>query len=78
MIKDSPVLIEWVDSTGITGEWERLDEVQPLEPVRCQSVGFLLEATDEYTTLVMTRSDSQILGRLTIPTSVILSTKRLR
>ena len=78
MAKKRPVLIEWVDSAGVTPGWEHRHEVEPLEPPRCQSVGFLLEATAEYKTLVMTRSKGQILGRLTIPAQAILSVRKLR
>jgi len=78
MAKKAPVLIEWVDSAGITPGWECADALEPLKPPRCQSVGFLLEETAEYKTLVMTRSDSQILGRLTIPAQAILSVRKLR
>lgn len=65
------VLIEWLDSKGITAEWEHLDELESLEPSRCVSVGFLMEETEQYKTIVQSTNEAQVLGRLTIPCGAI-------
>lgn len=65
------VSIEWLDSKGVINEWEYIDEIKPLEPVKCISVGFLIEDNKQYKTIVQSIGDSQILGRMTIPTCSI-------
>lgn len=45
------VLIEWLDSKGITNQWEYLDEIESIKPCKCLSVGFLLEETEQYKTI---------------------------
>ena len=65
------ILIEWLDSKGITHQWEYLDEIEPMAPSRCVSVGFLLEETGEYKTIAQSVSDTQVLGRTTIPCCAI-------
>ena len=71
------VLIEWLDSKGLT-QWELLDEIKPMPPCVCFSVGFLFDDNEEYKTILMTSSENQILGRLTIPSVAIKSIKKLR
>ena len=73
-----PVLIEWLDSRGVTPAWEFHDDVQPMPPCRCRSVGLLIEDTAIYKTLAMTVSDDQLVGRLTIPAKAIVKVKQLR
>ena len=53
------VYIEWVDSKSGPTEWEHLEDIETLEPVSCQSIGFLLDEKDEYKTLASTISGSQ-------------------
>jgi hypothetical protein len=70
------VLVEWLDSKGIE-RWEYLDEIEPLPPSRCYSVGFLIDDNKDYKTIALGLSDTQVLGRTTIPSGCIISTKRL-
>lgn len=72
------LVIDWIDSKGATNAWEFRESLEPLEPSRCTTVGFLLEETREYKTLAQTVSDEQILGRITIPSRAILRQRRLR
>jgi hypothetical protein len=72
------VQIEWVDSKASDNEWEYLEDLEPLAPVMCTSVGFLIEDTPEYKTIVHTINITQVLGRITIPSSCIKKTKVLR
>jgi hypothetical protein len=66
------LVIEWVDSQGITSSWEHKDEIKPLKVNKCQSVGFLLEETEDYKTLCPNISETQVLGRISIPKCAIL------
>ncbi len=70
------VLIEWVDSKGME-RWEYLDEIEPMPPCVCYSVGFIIEDTPEYKTLALGLSETQVLGRTTIPSGCIRSIKKL-
>ena len=72
------VLVKWLDSKGLVNEWEFLEDIDPLLPSTCLSIGFLLEETKEYTTIVQSISESQVLGRMTIPARSILKVTRLK
>jgi hypothetical protein len=72
------VEIQWIDSKTSPNEWEYLDGLESLKPPLCQSVGFLIEDTPEYKTIVHTISTTQILGRITIPNRCIKKIKVLR
>lgn len=61
------VLIEWLDSKGIINQWEYLDDVESMKPTICHSIGFILEETEQYITIAQSVSDTQVLGRTTIP-----------
>ena len=77
-MKHKLVLIEWLDSKGITNQWEYWDEIVSMKPSRCFSVGFLIEETEEYKTIAQCTSDAQVLGRTTIPRCSILSVKEIK
>lgn len=76
MINKEIVLIEWVDSKGME-RWEYLDEIEPMPPDTCYSVGFLIEDHPEYKTLALGLGTTQVLGRTTIPAGCIKSIKKL-
>lgn len=59
--------IIWVDSHGITGGWEFWEDLESMLPCECKSVGYVIDETKEYVTLAQSISDSQVLGRMTIP-----------
>jgi hypothetical protein len=71
------VLIEWLDSKGVIGEWEFIDSLSPLIPCECTSVGFLVEDKKEYKTIVQTKSNEQVVGRMTIPTCSIKKIRKI-
>ena len=71
------VLIEWLDSKGGSGEWEFIDNLEPLEPIACISVGFLIQENDSYKTIAPTVGGGQVLGRITIPNCSIVKVKTL-
>lgn len=70
------VLIEWLDTYGLQ-RWEYLDEIEPMPPCICYSVGFVLEDTPEYKTIALGLSETQVLGRTSIPLGCIKSVKKL-
>jgi len=71
------VLIEWMDSKGITNQWEYLDEIESLEPDRCLSAGFLIEDADDYKTIAQSVGRTQVIGRTSIPCCSIQSIKEV-
>ena len=70
------VLIEWVDSKGME-RLEYLDEIEPMPPCLCYAVGFIIEDNSDYKTLALGLSETQVLGRTTIPAGCIRSIKEL-
>ncbi len=78
LLDRSTVMIGWLDSKGVINEWEFKEELEPLLPCQCLSIGFLVERTKEYTTIVQSISEKQILGRLTIPNCSINYIKKLK
>jgi len=73
-----PVQIDWIDSKAAPNEWEYVDGIEALKPVRCTSVGFLVEDTPAYKTIAHSKSKTQVCGRITIPTACIRKCRRLR
>jgi hypothetical protein len=71
MVKQKIVFIEWLDSKGITNQWEYWDELESLKPDRCYSVGFLIEETDQCKTIAQSISETQVIGRMAIPCCAI-------
>ena len=67
MEKRKIILITWFDSKGVTSQWEYWDGLKALKPSKCFSVGFLVDETKEYKTIAQSVSDTQVLGRITIP-----------
>jgi len=72
------VIIKWVDSTGVTSGWEFTEDIKPLKPAICTSVGFLIDDAEDYKTIVQTDGEDQILGRLTIPVCAIKEIKEVK
>ncbi len=67
-------LIEWIDSKGMN-RWEYLDEIEPMPPCVCYSVGFIIDDNPDYKTLALGLSDTQVPGRMTITSSCIKNVK---
>ena len=72
------VEITWIDSKGVTSAWEFKDELEPLEPCECRSVGYLIEDNKEYKTIAQSDSKEQVMGRLTIPAACIKKMRYLK
>ncbi len=43
LLDRSTVMIGWLDSKGVINEWEFKEELEPLLPSQCLSIGFLVE-----------------------------------
>ncbi len=71
------VEIEWIDSKGVTSDWEYREEIKPLKPCIITSVGILLDDNENYKTIVQSIEKTQVLGRLTIPTESIRIIKEI-
>ena len=71
------VMVEWIDSKGITDSWEFIAEIESMPPVQCSSIGFVLESSNQYTTICQTKSDQQVLAQMTIPAVAIKSIKKI-
>lgn len=72
------VYIEWLDSKGVTYQWEYLEDLEPLKPCVCKSIGYLIDDNEDYKTIVQTLSDTQLVGRMSIPTRAIIKIKEIR
>lgn len=72
------VKIEWLDSFGITNDWEFKEDMKPMPPPLITSVGIVMEETKKYITIVQSDSDTQVLGRMTIPKVAITKIRRMR
>lgn len=73
-----PVLVIWDDSTQPVSRWRWVEDIEPEQPVRCYTVGFILHDTPDALTLAMSigRDDGeneQASGVTTIPKSCIRS-----
>lgn len=72
------VEILWVDAKSGPNEWEYLDGLEPLKPVLCKTIGFLIDEAKEYITIAQSMSDTQVHGRITIPARCIRRIRRLK
>ncbi len=76
------VLIEWVDSHGVSSDWQYIDECKP-SVVVCQSVGWLIHDGKECKVIVphLTKSDHvkrQGCGEMTIPAASVVKLVELK
>ena len=71
------VLIEWIDSKSGSSEWEYIEDMEPIIPAMCKSIGFLVDETDQYKTLAQTVSEEQLISRITIPCCAIKNIKEI-
>ncbi len=76
--KYQAVLITWIDSKGITSEWEFEEDVEPLEPAICYTVGYLIDDKKKYKTVCQSYGNEQIIGRMAIPSCSIIKIKKLK
>ena len=78
------VEIEWLDSKGISSEWEFTKDIKPMPPCICHSIGYVHEETEEYITIAQScdnennKDYTQIMGRMTIPKCSIRTITELK
>lgn len=81
MVKYEWVYISWVDSYGVEGEWQEIDDV--LAPFSrmpiIRSAGQIVREDDEAVTLAahVTANLTQVCGLMTIPKCSIIRRQRL-
>ena len=73
-VEDCPlVIVTWVDSAQATPGWEFVSDYRPRAPIRCASVGWLMQDDDEAVVLAQSCGDidevygAQAAGLKTIP-----------
>lgn len=71
------VEITWIDSIGVTSSWEFYEDLPPMKPMKCKTVGYLVDGGKKYVTVAQSLATNQLLGRLTIPTVAIKKIKLL-
>lgn len=78
------VLIDWVDSFGCSTNWQRIDGMEHLHPMRCQSAGWLVHQDGHYVVMIPHLSiddheqvPHQGCGDMAIPRQAIRSVKPL-
>lgn len=77
------VQIEWEDSAQPEAEWRYLDDLKALKPVRCTSVGFLVQDTATVKAVAPNiagygTASAQASGIIRIPARCVIRVKRLR
>ena len=73
MKKNKPVVIHWLDSFGVSTDWDSPSKVK-FKPVKTQSVGWILKETKQYIRLAPNRTmrkNGQVLGVIAIPRGAI-------
>ena len=71
------VLITWVDSVGVSSEWEHKDSDPQLEVSEIRTIGFLWRKTKDAFTVVQSDSEDQVVGMMIIPKCAVKSIKYL-
>lgn len=74
---DKYVIIEWIDSTGLSGVWQDDEAVQNLTLDVIRSIGRVVYEDEKFITLAAHVSTNQLAGVLCIPRIVIKKTKVL-
>ena len=72
------VEIRWVDSRGVTSDWENTADLSEMEPCEVVTVGQLERDGDDYKTVVQNVTGDEICGRISIPCGCIQSVRELR
>lgn len=70
------VKVEWLDSRQLSG-WIHNDAEAGEGICQCQSVGYLIEDTDEYITLTLGISEGQHLHEVCIPKASVVKVTEL-
>ena len=69
------VKVEWEDSRQPISEWQFLEDLTLLDPVKCITVGYLIKDGETHVCICQSigdhKEDMQVLGIITIPSSCI-------
>ena len=77
MSKKKIVLVNWLDTCSRDSRW--VDPKERMVPVKCQSVGFLLEKTKKHVALAALDSEDNMVNNLnTIPRGCVQSIRYLK
>jgi len=72
------VLVTWVDSAG-TAHWDDIKEAEELEPVICETIGFLVKETKDYITVVQSYANQEgVMHALSIPKVAVTKKKFIK
>lgn len=81
---DKPlVLLTWLDSGQPTSGWQWLSTYQPVKPIKCASVGWLIQDDSDIKVLAQSfgdidrDDDVQAMGIVRIPTACVVSIEEL-
>ena len=80
MTKGEMVLVEWEDSAQGHAEWQYLDDMDPPANIKCRTVGWLVNQTEDVLQLGATLggiNDSQVAGTITILAKCVVTIKPL-
>lgn len=59
--------VQWIDSASYATPWSSPQDIAELEPIVIHTVGFVVNETDEFITLVNSLADDAAGGDVTIP-----------
>jgi len=70
------VMVDWVDSAQPYGHWCHLDDLPPMEVIRCQTVGWLVAESEDVLMLAQNLGDistgnAQASGLMRIPRACV-------
>jgi len=74
---DKYIVIEWVDSAGLSGVWHDDEVVQDLSLDPIKSIGRVVHEDEDFITLASHLATNQLSGVVCIPRVVIKKTKIL-
>jgi hypothetical protein len=60
----------WIDSCSQPG-WQFFSDIEPMEPLECESVGFVVERNQASVTLCLSFTENALAHMLTIPKSCV-------
>ena len=76
------VIVDWVDTTSPQDKWTCIVDVRGRAPLECQTIGFVIERTQDYITVAGTTTDEGEVAMLshimTIPTGCLRRVRSLR
>lgn len=71
-MKEKLVRVIWLDATEHPSGWYSYEEAKEEKPAICQSIGWIVEMTDEFITLAADKGSHEECGRMiTLPLGMI-------